>query len=181
MPQRPGFEPPKPSNTPSTGVEDAQIARDDTSRAAAAAQAAKNEAEDAARAIYRAAFFDGEWEALIRDVEAHLTAARSDAEAAEEFAMQALEAQSAAAAAAQAVRAAEQASAAARAVAEQAGATRGADAYWEMRSKAQLPARFYADLSADGAVVTAMSHPQLRHRCCPCRRGGCLVCGSHRR
>ena len=141
------------------GVEDAQIARDDTSRAVAAAQVAKNEAEDAAWAIYRAAFFDGEWEALIRDVEAHLAAARSDAEATEEFAMQALEAQSAAAAAAQAVRAAEQASAAARALAEQAGATRGADAYWEMRSEAQLPARFYADLSADGAAVTATSIP----------------------
>lgn len=141
------------------GVEDAEVASNDTSRAAAAAQAAKNEAEDAAWAIYRAAFFDGEWEALIRDVEAHLAAARSGAEAAEEFAMQALEAQAAAAAAAQAVRAAEQASAAARAVAEQAGATRGADAYWEMRSEAQLPARYYADLSADGAAITAMSIP----------------------
>ena len=39
------------------------------------------------------------------------------------------------------------------------GATRGADAYWEMRSGAQLPARYYADLSADGAAVTAMSIP----------------------
>ena len=141
------------------GVEDAQIASDDTSKAAAAAQAAKNEAEDAAWAIYRAAFFDGEWEALIRDVEAHLAAARSGAEAAEEFAMQALEAQSAAAAAAEAGRAAEEASAAARAVAEQAGATRGADAYWELRSEAQLPARYYADLSADVAAATAMSIP----------------------
>ena len=141
------------------GVEDAEIARNDTSRAAAAAQAAKNEAEDAAWAIYRAAFFDGEWEALIHDFEAHLAAARSGAEAAEEFAMRALEAQAAAAAAAQAVQAAEQASAAARAVAEQAGTTRGADAYWEMRSEAQLPASYYADLSADGAAVTAMSIP----------------------
>ena len=142
------------------GVEDAQIASDDTSKAAAATQAAKNEAEDAAWAIYRAAFFDGEWEALIRDVEAHLAAARSGARAAEEFAMQALQAQSAAAAAAQAVRAAEEASAAARAIAEQADATRGADAYWEMRSQAQLPARYYADLSADVAAATAMSIPR---------------------
>ena len=141
------------------GVEDAEIASDDTSRAAAAAQAAKNEAEDAAWAIYRAAFFDGEWEALILDVEAHLAEVQSGAEAAEEFAMQALEAQAAAAAAAQAVRVAEEASAIARAIAEQAGATRGADAYWELRSEAQLPARYYADLSADIAAATAMSIP----------------------
>ena len=141
------------------GVDDAEIASDDTSKAAAATQAAKNEAEDAAWAIYRAAFFDGEWEALISDVEAHLAAARSGAGAAEEFAMQALEAQSAAAAAARAVRAAEQASAAARAVAEQAGVTRGADAYRELRSEAQLPASYYADLAADVAAATAMSIP----------------------
>ena len=139
------------------GVEDAQIARDDTSRAVAAARAAWNEVEDATRAIYRAAFFDGEWEALTRDVEVHLAAAQSGAEAAQEFAMQALESQAAAAAAAQAVRAAEEASAAARAVAEQAGATSGADAYWQLRSEAQLPASYYADLSADGAAATAMS------------------------
>ena len=142
------------------GVEDAEIASDDTSRAAAAARAAKNEAEDAAWAIYRAAFFDGEWEALIRDVEAHLAAARLGAEAAEEFAMQALETQAAATAAAQAVRVAEEASAAARAIAEQAGATRGANAYWELRSEAQLPARYYADLEADVAAATAMSIPR---------------------
>ena len=61
------------------GVEDAEVASDNTSKAAAAAQAAKNEAEDAAWAIYRAAFFDGEWEALIRDVEAHLAAAAAGA------------------------------------------------------------------------------------------------------
>ena len=139
------------------GVEDSQVASDDTSRAVAAARAAWNEAEDAAWAIYRAAFFDGEWEALIRDVEAHLAAAQSGTDVAEEFAIQALEAQAAAAAAARAVRAAEEASAAARTVAEQAGVTRGADAYWEMRSEAQLPASYYADLSADVAAATAMS------------------------
>ncbi len=141
------------------GVEDADIASHDTSRAAAAAQAAKNEAEDAAWAIYRAAFFDGEWEALIRDIEAHLAAARSGAQDAEEFAMQALEAQAAASGAAEAVRVAEEASAAARAIAEQTGATQGADAYWELRSEAQLPARYYADLEADVAAATAMSVP----------------------
>ena len=139
------------------GVSDAESASDDASAAAAAAQAATNQTEDAAWAIYRAAFFDGGWEALIGDIEAHLAAALSGAEAAEEFAMQALEAQASTAAAAQAVRAAEEASAAAGTAAEQSGATQGADAYWEMRSEAQLPARYYADLSADVAAATAMS------------------------
>ena len=66
------------------GVEDAESASDDTSKAAAAAaaQAATNQAEDAAWAIYRATFFDGGWEALIGDIEAHLAAALSGAEAA---------------------------------------------------------------------------------------------------
>ena len=139
------------------GVLDTESANDDASAAAAAAQAAKNEAKDAARAIYRAAFFDGVWEALIGDIEAHLAAVLSGAEAAEEFAMQALEALAAAASAAEAVRVAEEASAAARDVAEQSGATRGAAAYRELRSQAQLPSRFYADLSADLAAYTARS------------------------
>ena len=64
------------------GVSDAESASDDASAAAAAAQAATNQAEDAAWAIYSAAFFDGGWEALIGDIEAHLAAALSGAEAA---------------------------------------------------------------------------------------------------
>ena len=137
------------------GVEDADRALDDTSAAADGAWAANNEAEDAASAIYRAAQGDGDWEASIRDIEAHLEVSRSRAEAVRGFAMQALEAQAAATAAAEAVWVAEEASAAARSVAQQSGATEGAEAYWDMRAEAQLPARFYADISADLAAATA--------------------------
>lgn len=124
-------------------AQDAEAARDATGTAASAAQAAAGDARDAAWAIYRAAQADGDWEAITTDTQAHVAAARSGAEAAASFAIEAADAQTATEAAAEAARIAVQAREAARALAEQHGTTAGADAYTEafrdMRSKGQSP------------------------------------------
>ena len=124
-------------------AQDAEDAKDATGTAASAAQAAAGDAKDAARAIYRSAQADGDWQAMTADTRAHVAAARSAAEAAAGFAIEAIDAQTATEAAAEAARIAVQAREAARALAEQHGTTEGADAYTEafrdMRSKGQSP------------------------------------------
>lgn len=114
-------------------AQDAEDAKEATSAAALAAQAAAGDAKNAARAIYRAAQADGDWESTVTDTRAHVAAARSAAEAAAGFATEAFDAQIATEAAAEAARIAALASEAARALAEQHGTTEGAEAYWDMR------------------------------------------------
>ena len=103
--------------------------------AAAASHDAVVDAKDAARAISRAAEFDGVWEAMIADIDSHLKTALSAVRVAEDSEREALEAQAAAAAAAEAAVTAAEASEAARAVAEQSGSTEGDQAYWDVYAK----------------------------------------------
>ena len=133
---------------------DAEDAKDAAVAAAAGSRGAASAARDAASQTYRAARRDGDWEALISDFEAQLAAARSGVQAAEGFAVEALEATAAAEAALEAVRAAEQASAAARAIANDSGATKGKQAYRDMPTKAPQ-ARIDAELRVSFAAVYA--------------------------
>ena len=126
-------------------AQDAEDARDATSAAASAAQAAAGNAKNAARAIYRAAQADGDWESMVTDTRAHVAAARSADEAAAGFATDTVDAQTATEAAADAARIAVQTREAARALAEQGGATEGADAYTEA----------YRDMRSDRGAMHA--------------------------
>lgn len=149
-------------------AQDAEDAKDATSAAASAAQAAAGNARNAARAIWRAAQADGDWESMVTDTRAHVASARSAAEATAGFATDAVDAQTATEAAADAARIAVQAREAARTLAEQGGATEGADdyieAYRDMRSQGLAPqhdAAFSARVAAanvgpvDGHVANA--------------------------
>ena len=124
-------------------AQDAEDAKDATSAAASAAQAAQGDAKDAARAIYRAARADGDWESIVTDTRAHVAAARSAAETAAGFAIDAVDAQTATEAAAEAARIAVRVREAARALAEQRSTTEGAEAYseafWDMHSEGLSP------------------------------------------
>ena len=135
-------------------AEKAEDAREAAVSASRAAGAAVGDAEDAAAAIYQAAQVDGDWEAMITGVEARIAEARSAAQAAGDFALEAFEAQAAAQAAAEAARAAEQATAAARALAKQSGATEGEQAYWDAPTKAP-GARIDAERAARLAALSA--------------------------
>ena len=135
-------------------AEDAEAAKDASSAAVASARAAAGDAKDAAWAIYLAAQGDGDWEAITADTQAHVTAARSAAEATASFATDAV---TAAEAAAEAARIAVLASEAARALAEQSGTTEGAEAYWDMRrdlSSEGLSPRYDAAFSASVAAAS---------------------------
>ena len=137
-------------------AEEAEDARKAASAAVKAARAAVGDAEGSAIAIYEAAHADGNWVAMITDVEVHMTTARSAAEDAGDFSEQAFEAQVAAQVAAEAARAAAQDSATARALAEQIGATKGKQAYWDMPIRARW-ARIDAEREASRAARIAGS------------------------
>ena len=146
-------------------AEDAQHA---TATAASARQAAAGDVEDAAWAIYRAAQADGDWEAMVADTRAHVAAARSAAEAAAGFAIEALDAQTATEAAAEAARIAVLASEAARALAEQSGTTEGAEAYTEAYRNAHSEGRSPRhDAAYFASVAAAIAGPIERNIALP--------------
>ena len=137
---------------------DAKDASDAAAAATNASRGAVSDADDAASQIYFAARRDGDWEILIGDFEAQLSAARSGVQAAEDFTAEAFEAVAAAEAAVEAAHAAEEAAAAARALANQSGATEGKQAYRDMPIKApQAPidARLWANMAAVFASLTS--------------------------
>ena len=138
---------------------DAEDAKDAAVAAADGSRGAASDADDAASEIYFAARRDGDWEALIGDVEAQLAAARSSVQAAESFATEAFQAAAAAEAAFESARAAEQGAAAARARAEQSGATEGEQAYGDMPTKApkaRIDAQLWARVAAASANPTTI-------------------------